>query len=503
MLRILDDTLNGVTMYRLLLYGLGALLFSAAAFASLDLLPFTLIDLVVSVGVSLGVCWTVNILLSSLYRLPHNQESSLITALILCCIFTPSMAPGSLATLSLAGIIAMASKYLVTVHGKHIFNPVAFSAVCVGLAGLTFPTWWIGSSIMLPFTLLGGFLIVRKIRKVSMVASFLGVALAVIAALSIFDGRLVTEAVKEGVASAPMIFFAAVMLTEPFTSPSRKKWRVVFGILVGFLFASRWHVGPFYSTPELALVLGNVFAFAVGSRQNTVLRLKKKIQISPAVYDFVFSSDKKLEFLPGQYMEWTLPGVKLDGRGNRRSFTIASSPTESEIHLGVKFYQPSSTFKLRLQRMKEGEVLLAGNVSGDFTLPANTAEKLLFVAGGIGITPFRSMLKNLIDTGEKRDIVLLYSVSDPEEVAYSGIFETATRFGIRIEVFVSDEVKAKGWKGQKGFITEEAIRQHVPDYQGRTTYLSGPSSFVDRYRSLLFRMGVARSHVKTDHFSGY
>jgi ferredoxin-NADP reductase len=397
----------------------------------------------------------------------------------------------------------MASKYVVTVHGKHVFNPVALSAVLIGLAGLTFPTWWIGSSVMLPFTLLGGFLIVRKIRRVSMVASFLGVVLAVIAVLSVFDGRLVAEAIKEGVTSAPMIFFATVMLTEPLTSPSRKKWRVVFGVLVGLLFASRWHVGPFYSTPELALVLGNIFAYAVGSRQNVVLRLKKKIQISPAVYDFVFLSDKKLTFLPGQYMEWTLPGVKLDGRGNRRSFTIASSPTESEVHLGVKFYQPSSTFKSKLKEMKEGEAVLAGNVSGDFVLPVNTAEKILFIAGGIGITPFRSMLKNLIDRDEKRDIVLLYSVSNQDEIAYSDIFEAGTLLGVKTMVFVSNEAKTASWKGLKGFITEEAIRQQVSDFHERTAYLSGPSSFVDRYRSLLSRMGVTRSRIKADHFSGY
>src|SRR6266568_8903150 len=113
-------------------------------------------------------------------------------------------------------------------------------------------------------------------------------------------------------------------------------------------------------------------------------------------------------------------------------FTMASSPTEKEIHIGVKFSEPSSKFKRALLAMQPGDAVEVGQIAGDFTLPKDPAQKLVFVAGGIGVTPFRSMLKYLLDTGQKRDIVVLYVVTRPGDLVYDGVLRQAEMTGVRI-----------------------------------------------------------------------
>src|SRR3989338_7921788 len=106
-----------------------------------------------------------------------------------------------------------------------------------------------------------------------------------------------------------------------------------------FFFGKRQFVLFYYFVFESALVLGNVFSYLVSPKEKLILKLKEKIKIAQNTYDFVFPIRQKLKFQPGQYMEWTLPAQKNDSRGQRRHFTIASSPTEQEIKIGVKFYR--------------------------------------------------------------------------------------------------------------------------------------------------------------------
>ncbi|TIP56005.1 MAG: hypothetical protein E5X68_35440, partial [Mesorhizobium sp.] len=90
----------------------------------------------------------------------------------------------------------------------------------------------------------------------------------------------------------------------------------------------------FYFTPELALLTGNLFAYAVSPKGRFVLTLERIEQTAVDTYDFVFKSQRKLAFQAGQYLEWTLGLDRPDNRGNRRYFTVASSPTEQSVRLG-------------------------------------------------------------------------------------------------------------------------------------------------------------------------
>jgi ferredoxin-NADP reductase len=204
-------------------------------------------------------------------------------------------------------------------------------------------------------------------------------------------------------------------------------------------------------------------------------------------------------------MEWTLPHQGTDSRGNRRFFTLASSPTEEEIRIGVKFYERSSSYKQALLEMRQETPIVADQVSGDFTLPKDPKQKVVFIAGGIGVTPYRSMIKYLLDTKETRSITLLYSAKTPKDFVYKGIFEQArSDLSIKTIYFISDKKTAIIHEHVRaGRITAEAIKQEVPDYKERLFYISGTQSMVRAMQRTLTDLGISSHQIKVDYFSGY
>src|SRR6185436_19480997 len=135
----------------------------------------------------------------------------------------------------------------------------------------------------------------------------------------------------------------------------------------------------------------------------------------------------------GQYLEWTLPHAKPDARGTRRFFTIASSPTEPVVRLGVRLYDKPSSFKRALVELRPGDTMVAQSLSGEFVLPKDASKKLAFIAGGIGITPFRSHLQYLLDRKEVRDITIIYANKAPDHIAYAPLLaQAAEHLGTKI-----------------------------------------------------------------------
>jgi ferredoxin-NADP reductase len=194
-----------------------------------------------------------------------------------------------------------------------------------------------------------------------------------------------------------------------------------------------------------------------------------------------------------------------DSRGNRRYFTIASSPTEQHFRLGVKFYDRSSSFKKRMLSMVPGDLIMAGQLAGDFTMPRDPKKKLAFIAGGIGITPFRSMVKYLSDRDERRDVVLLYSNRAVSEIAYPDVFdEAAQTIGLKTIYAVTGTDETPPEKnGYKGHIDGALIRREIPDYRDRIFYISGTHAMVSVMETMLSEMGIPRRQIKIDFFPGF
>jgi ferredoxin-NADP reductase/Na+-transporting NADH:ubiquinone oxidoreductase subunit NqrB len=503
MLSKIDNLLDSITMYRLVLYCLMSVHAIALLFTGLGVLSITTAGLATSLVLLMVVCWISNVMVARLFNVQANSESAFITALILALILPPPTTIAGGVGVAIAGLIAMVSKYVVARQRTHLFNPAAFAAVVVGVSGLLHATWWVATPPMLPFVLIQGFLIIRKTRRLAMVNIFIMVALAMMLLIGTLNGFSATSILRNAVLSWPLLFFATVMLTEPSTMPSTRYYRNVFAALVGLVFAAQIHLGPISSTPEVALVVGNLFAAILTPKRRVHLTLKQKDKLANNIYGFTFSSDRPLVFQPGQYLEWTLAHPHLDGRGNRRTFTIASSPTETDIQLAAKFYEPSSSYKRALSTLKPGDTLFAGQLAGDFTLPADRTQKLLFIAGGIGITPFRSMIKYLVDTNQERAVALLYVVASASDIAYEDLLAEAGRHGIDVRYCVTNDQLPTNKQGISGPLTTEVLGELTPDYRERIIYISGPHAMVEYYRAALRAAGVSAKRIKSDHFSGY
>jgi ferredoxin-NADP reductase/Na+-translocating ferredoxin:NAD+ oxidoreductase RnfD subunit len=501
-MKLIDNLLNRVTMYRLVVYVLIAFSALSIIFAFFGKLSASPTELVISLFLILVSAYVTDRGFGKFFNVTTNMESSLITALILFLIMQPADSVMTGFVLALAGAISSASKFIVARSGKHIFNPAAFAAAVLSLTGLGATTWWIGSSMMWPFTLILGLAVVRKIRRFPLFITFVLVGVMLQYLLFLSAHQPVILGMQHALLASPFIFLATIMLTEPATMPPRRNLQIVFAAIVAVFYVMAWEIGPFIIYPEVALLLGNIFAYIVSPKFKVKLQLKEVQQISDRVYNYVFQPERSFDFLPGQYMEWTLAGVPYDSRGNRRTFTIASSPTESEVHLGLKYYEPASAYKVAFQELKPGDVVYAGQLAGNFTLKGKNNQKLAFIAGGIGITPFRSMIKYLTDKNIASDIILLYAVSDPHEFAYFEQFKEARAIGVKIiPIVTSLSYNSSSFVTSK--LNSELIAQLVSDYSEREFYISGPSVLVDASKEYLKNLGVANNKIKTDHFSGY
>jgi ferredoxin-NADP reductase/Na+-translocating ferredoxin:NAD+ oxidoreductase RnfD subunit len=496
MLNSIDRFLNKITMYRLVLYYLMLLVVIAAIFGGFGLLPYSPVAILFSAFFISVFGWVINALFAYIFKAQANVESVYITGFILALIITPGSFSdiSAMIFLALAITLATASKYVLAIDKKHIFNPVAIAVVITAFVFKLHASWWIGGNLpMMAFIIVGGLLILRKVQRFDMALTFFGFALLSDILTHASSEPLTT--IQKALLHTPLLFFASIMITEPLTTPPTRGWRIAYGALVGALFSPFIHIGAVYSSPELALVVGNIFSYAISPKGKRTLTLKEKKKVSDDIYDFVFETDKKINFRPGQYLEWTLGHAKPDDRGNRRYFTIASSPTEGTVHLGIKFYEPSSTFKKKLLTLEPGDTIMAGQLAGDFTLPRDPAQKLAFIAGGIGITPFRSMVKDLTDRNEKRDAVLLYSNRNAAEIAYREVFDNAAEKMNMQTVYINSETE--------GRITAEMIKKEIPDYKERMFYISGTHSMTNAFEKTLSEMGVPRMHIKIDFFPGF
>lgn len=474
----------------MLVRGLSGLALLSILFGFLGLLPFNGLQFIITLGILIVVCYFSNLLIGIVLKAPINKESSLITALILFFILAPVNNLTDIWITTAAGLIAMLSKYILAIHKKHIFNPAAISVFLLGLIGFGNGIWWVGSAILFPFVLVMGLMVVRKIRRFSLFFAFALTAVVVSTLFNLKNGLTPLDSLTQIFLSWPLIFFGTIMLTEPLTTPPHRKLQIIYGAFVGVFFGSQFEFGPIYSSPELSLVLGNIFSYLISPKEKLFLKLKEKQEIAPNTFEFSFEPKGNFSFIPGQYLEWTLPHKNSDTRGTRRYFTIASSPTEDTLKLGVKLAkEKGSTYKTALKDMNPGDQIVATQLSGDFILPKDPAKKLVFIAGGIGITPFRSIVKYLTDKGEKRDIVLFYAVNDESEMVFGDIFKN-----IKMVPVVTPK---------DGFITEEMLKREVPDFKDRIFYLSGPNVMVDSYKSLLRKIGIPRSSVVTDYFPGF
>ncbi len=503
MLRPVDAFLNHITMYRLVLLYCAGLLVVDFALGLAGLAPHDPAQLVFSVAVITACAWVVNRVAASALKVPANAESVWISALITALIMSP-VSPSDwkgIGGLAVAASFGIAAKFIFAINRKHIFNPVAIGVVASTYLVDSPPTWWVGGSVwLLPIVMIGGLLILRKVQRFEMFSVYLLASLGVTVLTTSAD--MYGEVLNQTFLASSLLFAGFAMLTEPMTAPAAKMPSLAFGALVGVLSSPAVHVGEFYLTSEIALLIGNVFAWAVNPKYRFKLTLERIERTANGCYDYVFHTNRPVKQKPGQYLDWTIHSRRNDDRGNRRTFTIASAPSESHVRLGVKFYPNPSAYKQTMLNMKPGDVVYGAQLGGDFTLPKGD-EKLAFIAGGIGVTPFRSMIHHMMDVGDRRPTTLFYGNYEANEIAYVDVFNRAeNELGLRTVYAVADAQHAQT-HFHKGFIDADLIMREMPDYAERLFYISGPRAMVLRFEQVLTELGIARHRIMTDFFPGF
>lgn len=459
-------------------------LFGAVGFTPMALIASFAVFNIVGVGVSYG--------LGKLYGVHSHLHSALITAHILTLLFTPTTDVATLLQYALIAVFAQASKFIITYKGRHIFNPAALGAFLGGLAQLQFASWWIGSPTFIAIVAVTALAVLYKTRQLTLGVLFVALSTLIISVATVLRGEPLDVMV---ITSWPTVFLAGFMLSEPLTLPPRKWQKLTVAAVVAVITSLPFHIGWFYSSPEFALLIGNAIAFGLAFKQRRGLSLvlTARRELTPTTHEFIFTSPTPITFEAGQYIEMTLPHKGQDLRGTRRSFSITNEPGKHEISLGVKFYEPSSSFKQALKTLPLNTAVQTTGISGDFVLPKNAGQKLLFIAGGIGVTPFLSHIRTTATEG--RDITLLYFMRDPSEAAYKKELDAS---GAKVHYLAAQDATA-GFETVPRF-TPEALQHYVPDAAERVTYISGPPAMVAGAKRILAGKVAG---IKTDYFSGY
>jgi glycine betaine catabolism B len=506
-----ERLVDAIGMYRLLTLSLGALAFYALVAGYLGVLAYTPYEQLMALGIALSVALATNVVIGYVTKLPLNHESAGITGLILFFIFIPGMTGVDNWPLALAVFVAIVSKFVLVSGRQHFVNPAAFGALALSLPDVFQTSWWVGNPTLAPLLILCGFLVTLKLRKWWLVLSCIGVGLLMYMYEVASLGGALSVQLMHYITSWPTLFLAFFMLTEPFTTPSTKRMQMFYGAVVGAL-SNTSLLAPIVSmTPELALVLMNIACIPARLHHKLFLVLKEKRTIARDTIEYVFTKPSHFVFEAGQYLEWMLLHATPDNRGIRRYFTIASSPTEDTLRIAMKMPQESSSFKRALGRLSSGQVVTASQRAGDFTLPlqrqngSSPSQKLGFIAGGIGVTPFRSHLIWMLDTKTYFDVACFYAVNTVEDVAYREVFMNATHAMPWKMVYVVAKPPQNIEEDNTivtGYLTEEILRTHAPDFLERTWYISGPPPMVATAHAHLRTLGVPRANIIRDFFSG-
>lgn len=223
----------------------------------------------------------------------------------------------------------------------------------------------------------------------------------------------------------------------------------------------------------------------------------KLLEIRPETEDvktFIFKPLTPFTYQPGQYLDWQLPHKNADDRGERRWFSIASAPHEGNVWLASRFAtEKSSTLKITLNQLKVGDEIEAKEPAGEFVV-TDSNRPLVFLAGGIGITPFRAILMDLADKNELNNIVLLYGNRNQANVPYKTELDTLAKNnpGFTVKYIYSPN-----------HIDEAVVREVCTDLSKPKFYVSGLEKMVNALHHMLESIGVPKENIKIDDFGGY
>lgn len=238
------------------------------------------------------------------------------------------------------------------------------------------------------------------------------------------------------------------------------------------------------------------------------LKLVEKREEAEGTKSFFFDPERPIDHVAGQYYYITLPKLNYpDDRGATRHFTISSSPTEGpRIRITTRVRQESG-FKRTLDELNIGDSVEGEGPNGTFVLDETDKASQVFLAGGIGITPFRSIIKYSLDKNLEIPLHLIYSNSTVEQITFRNDLEAWAQakpdiFKVYMTISKPEESKEK-WPGIVGRIDAGLITKLTASLGKPTFWVCGPPPMVDAIEQTLSQIKIPSDKIRIEKFTGY
>jgi ferredoxin-NADP reductase len=223
--------------------------------------------------------------------------------------------------------------------------------------------------------------------------------------------------------------------------------------------------------------------------------------IIPRTHDvtsFRFPRPKELQYKPGQFFFVT---IKQDGKELTKHFSFSTSPTETDI---IEFTKKLTDheYSMALKTAKVGDWAKIDAPYGKFTFEGEHP-KIALLCGGIGITPFISIIKNATDKNLQSKITLFYGCRTEEDIAFKTELEDLANNNNNFKMIVVLNQASPNWKGSTGFVTAEMVQKELPDFKETTFFACGPPPMVAAMEGLVAKLGLPKEQLKLELFTGY
>jgi ferredoxin-NADP reductase len=233
--------------------------------------------------------------------------------------------------------------------------------------------------------------------------------------------------------------------------------------------------------------------------------LTKREEVSEGTMAFHFLKPADFQFRAGQFMVLTLlDPPETDAEGNRRTFSIASAPLDEDLMIATRMRD--TAFKRVLGKAAPGLEVKIQGPSGSLVLPQTAEKSAVLLAGGIGITPFVSMIRQATHDKAPQQIYLFYSNRRPEDACFLDQLFEAARQNPNFHLIATMTEMSKSrheWNGETGLINKEMLAKHLPAMQGPIYYTAGPPAMVTAMRGTLTDGGVDQADIRSEKFAGY
>lgn len=233
-----------------------------------------------------------------------------------------------------------------------------------------------------------------------------------------------------------------------------------------------------------------------------ILKLVNKREVAPSTIEFHFEKPAGFTFKPGQYGGFTLINPsETDAGGITRRFSLLSTPNDAQVKIAMRIQQ--SAYKRVLNTLPNGSEIKFAGPTGNFTLHEDTSIPAVFIAGGIGITPFLCMIKHASESKSQQKLYLFYGNQSPETAAFLPELNQLAKDNPNFTFIPTMEKADINWQGETGFVTHTMIKKYVSDINEAIYYVCGGPAMVSALQELLIEMGIAEDKIKVEDFPGY